>query len=200
MSEVIRKLIPVETNILDAEEHVKALLRLMGEDINREGLLKTPYRVIKSFEELYAGYKEDPADILGTTFESDADEMVFCNDIDFWSTCEHHMIPFFGKVHIAYVPKGRVVGLSKLARVVNVFAKRLQIQEQMTTQIADAIMTHIDAEGVGVVVEAQHLCMKARGVKNPSSYMKTSKLLGCFKEPTTRSEFYHLIQRSSNGL
>lgn len=176
-----------------AENAVKELIAYIGDDVAREGLLDTPRRVVKSFAELYGGYVKDPADVLSTVFTSDADEMVMCNDIEFFSTCEHHMLPFFGRVHIAYLPNGKVIGLSKLARLVEVFARRLQIQEQFTTQIADALQTHLQPLGVAVVVEAEHFCMKARGVKNPSSYMKTSKLLGAFQEPVTRAEFFSMI-------
>lgn len=190
---VKRKIIN-EKHVKEAEALIKRLLVLMGEDPNREGLIKTPYRVIKSYEELFAGYKQDPKEILSTVFESDADEMVFCNNISFYSNCEHHLQIFSGKCHIGYIPDGKVVGLSKLARVVEVFARRLQIQENMTTQIAESIMNVLEPKGVGVVIEAQHFCMKARGVKNHSSYMKTSKLLGNFKDHTVRSEFFNLIK------
>lgn len=178
-----------------APEYIRELLRLIGDDPTREGLLDTPKRVIKSYKELFSGYGKDPAEVLGTVFSSDNDEMVFCNSIDFWSTCEHHMLPFHGRVHIAYLPQGKVVGLSKLARLVEIFSRRLQIQEQMTTQIADAIMEHLVPLGCGVVVEATHLCMKARGVKNSSSFMKTSKLCGVFHQPEVRREFLSLLPR-----
>jgi len=179
----------------NAEEHIIKLLEYIGEDPNREGLVKTPYRVIKSYSELFSGYKQNPKDILSTRFNSSNDEMVFCNNIDFYSMCEHHMLPFFGKCHIGYLPQGKVVGLSKLARLVEIFARRLQIQENMTTQIAEAIMDELKPLGVGVVVEAQHLCMKMRGVRNHNSYMKTSKLLGNFQtNNNTRAEFFSLIK------
>jgi GTP cyclohydrolase I len=179
----------------EMEDRITELLKYIGEDPDREGLLKTPYRVIKSYNELFSGYKQNPKDVLTVTFESKNDEMVFCNNIDFYSMCEHHMLPFFGKCHIGYLPQGRVVGLSKLARLVEIFARRLQIQENMTTQIAEAIMNELNPLGVGVVVEAQHLCMKMRGVRNHNSYMKTSKLLGNFKSNNdTRAEFFSLIK------
>lgn len=188
-----RKVIDKE-KVVEAEELIRKLLFLIGENPDREGLVKTPYRVIKSYEELFAGYAQTPEEALSTVFKSDADEMVFCNDIQFYSICEHHMLSFSGKCHIGYIPDGKVVGLSKLVRVVDVFASRLQIQENMTSQIADSIMRILKPKGVGVVVEAQHFCMKVRGVKNHSSYMKTSKLMGVFKKQEVRSEFFNLIK------
>lgn len=188
-----RKVIKAE-NVKEAEQCIYKLLELIGEDSNREGLQKTPYRIIKSYEELYEGYTQNPKEILNTTFESDADEMVLVNNIEFWSTCEHHALPFRGKTHIGYIPNGRVVGVSKLVRLTNCFARRLQIQENMTSQIANSLMEYLKPKGVGVVVEAEHQCMKARGVKNPSSYMVTSKLLGDFKKQAVRNEFLHLIE------
>lgn len=193
---VERKLITGD-NVEKAESLIKELLVLMGEDVDRDGLKDTPRRVIKSFEKLYGGYEQKPEDVLGVVFDSDADEMVFCNNIDFWSTCEHHMLPFHGKCHIAYIPNGKVVGVSKLVRLVEVYARRLQIQENLTTQIAEAIMKHTDALGVAVVIEAEHLCMKARGVQNATSYMKTSKLMGEIRDcPQARAEFFELIKHS----
>ena len=179
----------------EAEKRVRGLLDFIGDDPSREGLIDTPRRVIKSYSELFSGYNKKPADVLGTVFTSSADEMVFCSSIDFWSTCEHHMIPFHGKAHIAYLPNGKVVGISKLVRLVEIFARRLQIQENLTTQIADAIMEYLKPLGCGVVVEATHLCMKARGVKNSSSYMKTSKLSWVFLEADVRREFFSLLPR-----
>lgn len=179
----------------DAEELVARILQYIGEDPKRPGLLETPKRVVKSWKELFSGYGKDPKEILGKVFESDSDEMVICRDIEFYSTCEHHMIPFFGTVSIGYIPKGKVVGLSKLARLVEIFARRLQIQEQMTQQIATAIMTHVpEALGAGVVVRAKHMCMCGRGISKQGSSMVTSAMLGAFKkEPMARSEFLRLI-------
>lgn len=170
------------------------LLRLIGDDPKREGLLETPARVLKSYSELFRGYSQDPADILSKTFDAGPyDEMVILKQIDFFSTCEHHLLPFFGTISIGYVPKDRVVGLSKLARVAECFAKRLQIQERLTTQIANAIEEHLEPKGVGVVVKAQHLCMLARGVQKKEPEMVTSSLMGVFREPAVRAEFLTLI-------
>jgi len=184
---------------VEAMRHVKELLRLMGDDPNREGLVDTPKRVVKSWEELYSGYYEDPRDILSKTFvdgaEKMVDEIVICKDVDFYSMCEHHILPFLGVVHIGYIPIGKVVGISKLVRLVNCFARRLQIQEKMCNQIADAIMTHLTPKGVGVIIEATHMCMTLRGVKSPKSKMVTSAMRGAFREQAkTRNEFLQLIR------
>lgn len=173
---------------------VVQMLKAIGEDPNREGLVETPDRVVRSWAELFGGYSQDPIRILAKTFESPNNAMVICKNIDFHSTCEHHLIPFSGKAHVGYLPNGRVVGLSKLERVVQCFAHRLQIQETMTHQIADAIQQALNPLGVMVVIEAQHLCMKARGVRNHSSEMVTSAILGRFEAAEVRAEFLSLIR------
>jgi GTP cyclohydrolase I len=170
------------------------LNRIKGEDPRREGLQETPLRVVKAWREMTSGYEQKPADILSKTFESTNGEMVVCRDIEFYSTCEHHLLPFKGRAHIGYVPKGRVAGLSKLARLVECFARRLQIQEQLTEQIAGAIMEHLQPCGCAVILEAEHLCMKSRGVRNHSSVMVTSALRGVFLEPEVRAEFFVLVR------
>ena len=177
-------------------ENIKRILQFIGENPEREGLRDTPARVERSFAKLYGGYKEKPEDVLKTTFiEGACDEMVMLRDIEFYSTCEHHMLPFSGKIHIAYVPNKKVVGISKLARLVEVFARRLQIQERLVTQIADALVENLGAKGVMVVCEAQHFCMTARGVEKQDSIMVTSAIRGVFKNPAPRQEFLSLIGR-----
>ena len=182
------------------EELVKQTLLEIGEDPEREGLIKTPERVAKSLKFLTRGYTQDIEEVInGAIFTQDCDDMVIVKDIEFYSLCEHHMLPFFGKCHIGYIPKGRVFGVSKLARLVDVFARRLQIQERMTQQIAQQIFEIIEPEGVGVVVEAQHLCMRMRGVEKQNSQMVTSSMLGSFrKETATRMEFLSLINANRN--
>jgi GTP cyclohydrolase I len=177
------------------EDAVKKMMLHVGEDPSREGLLDTPLRVRKAYEFIYGGYKEDPKDILSKAlFTSSNDEMVLIKDIEFYSTCEHHLLPIIGHVHVAYIPDGKVVGLSKIPRVVNVFARRMQIQEQLTEQIADAIMESIAPKGVGVVVVARHMCMEMRGVEKINSTTTSSALRGLFKkDQKTRSEFFSLI-------
>jgi GTP cyclohydrolase I len=172
------------------------LLKRIGEDPTRDGLLETPKRMEKSMAFLTKGYAESVASVLhGALFDVDYDEMVIVRDIEFYSLCEHHLLPFFGKAHIAYVPQGKVVGLSKLPRIVDVFARRLQVQERLTQQIAEAIEDAIAPQGVGVVIEAQHLCMMMRGVEKQSSLTVTSSLRGVFKtQLQTRSEFLELVQ------
>ncbi len=181
---------------MDGNQIVKRFLELIGEDPNREGLLDTPKRVVKSWLELYKGYKEDPQQILSTVFEDGScEEMVILKDIEFTSMCEHHVLPFKGKAHVAYLPDGKVVGLSKLARLVDCFSKRLQIQEKMTQQVAKEIEKHLKPKGVAVVVEAHHQCMSCRGVGKQNSTMITSSLLGVFrKDPVIRQEFLSLIK------
>jgi GTP cyclohydrolase IA len=182
-------------NSLDVEA-VTRILSAIGDDPQREGLLETPKRVIKSWDKLYGGYRESPADVLKTVFvEGSCEEMVILKDIEFYSTCEHHMLPFFGKCSIGYIPKGRVVGVSKLARLLEVFARRLQIQERLTTQIADALVEHLQPKGVMVVMEAQHFCMTARGVEKQDSMMVTSAIRGVFEDSESRAEFMSLINR-----
>ncbi len=177
------------------EELIQKVLFEMGEDPDREGLLDTPKRVVKSWKELYSGYDKDPKQILSTTFASEKyDQMILLKDIEFFSQCEHHCLPFFGKAHVAYVPKKRVVGLSKLARIVDCFSRRLQIQERMTKEIAESIFENLDARGVAVVVEAKHMCMMLRGVQKQNSVMTTSHLIGTFKKDSIcRAEFLRLI-------
>lgn len=179
----------------DFENAVKTMMLHVGEDPNREGLLETPRRVKKAYEFIYGGYKEDPREILSSAlFTSSNDEMVLLKDIEFYSTCEHHLLPIIGRVHVAYIPDGKVVGLSKIPRVVNVFARRMQIQEQLTEQIADAIMDTIAPKGVAVVIQARHMCMEMRGVEKINSTTTSSALRGLFKkDQKTRSEFFSLI-------
>ena len=176
----------------EAEEAVRTLIRWAGDDPAREGLLDTPSRVVRSYDEFFAGYRSDPADILARTFSEVGgyDEMIVMNDIRFESHCEHHMAPIIGKVHIGYLPDQRVVGISKLARLVDVFAKRLQIQEKMTADIADTLQRVLQPRGVAVVIEASHQCMTTRGVHKPGTSLVTSRMLGAFREnPATRREF-----------
>lgn len=182
------------------ENAVHVMMQHVGENPNREGLLDTPMRVRKAYEFIYGGYKEDPAKILKKAlFSTSNDEMVLVKDIEFYSTCEHHLLPIIGRVHVAYIPDGRVVGLSKIPRVVNVFSRRMQIQEQLTEQIADAIMDTIAPKGVGVVIQARHMCMEMRGVEKINSTTTSSALRGLFKkDEKTRSEFFSLIN-SPNG-
>jgi len=180
---------------LDFENAVKTMMLHVDEDPTREGLLETPKRVKKAYEFIYGGYKEDPKEILEKAlFTSSNDEMVLLKDIEFYSTCEHHLLPIIGRVHVAYIPDGKVVGLSKIPRVVNVFARRMQIQEQLTEQIADAIMDTIAPKGVAVVIQARHMCMEMRGVEKINSTTTSSALRGLFKkDQKTRSEFFSLI-------
>ncbi len=183
----------------DAENAVRTLIRWAGDDPAREGLVGTPDRVVRAYEEFFAGYSEDPADLLQKTFEETDgyDEMVVLKDISFESHCEHHMVPIIGKAHVAYLPQCRVVGISKLARVVETFAKRLQIQEKMTAQIANTIEVALQPRGVAVVIEAAHQCMTTRGVHKPGVSMVTSRMLGAFREdPMTRREFLAMIDRA----
>ncbi|MGZ5020498.1 MAG: GTP cyclohydrolase I FolE [Chthoniobacterales bacterium] len=172
------------------------ILRAVGEDPQREGLLRTPTRAAKAFEFLTNGYRQNLDEIVNQAiFHSDASEIILVRDIELYSMCEHHLLPFIGKAHVAYIPNGKVIGLSKMARIVDVFARRLQIQEQLTTQIADALMTALHPAGVAVVIEAKHLCMMMRGVEKQNSVMTTSCLLGSFKEDArTRSEFLALLK------
>jgi GTP cyclohydrolase IA len=180
----------------ELEANIRRQLELLGEDPERDGLKRTPHRVVQSMEFLTRGYAINPKTILNDAlFDVKSDEMVIVKDIDFYSMCEHHMLPFFGKCHIAYLPGKKVVGLSKLPRLVEVFARRLQVQERMTHEIAASINDLIKPQGVGVVIEAQHLCMAMRGVEKQNSYAITSAMLGCFREDArTRGEFLDLIQ------
>jgi len=178
------------------EGYVHALLKELGEDPGRDGLQKTPGRVARSFRFLTSGYQQNPREILNDAlFDVSYDEMVVVKDIDFYSLCEHHMIPFFGRAHVAYIPNGKVVGLSKIPRLVEMFARRLQVQERMTTEIAETIEEVLQPKGVGVVVEASHLCMMMRGVERQNAYAISSSLKGSFSDdPKTRSEFMDLIR------
>src|SRR5689334_22323232 len=185
------------------EELVREMIIRLGEDPQREGLERTPERVHRALEQLTRGYKEDAEAILrGALFTVGYDEMVIVKDIEMFSLCEHHMLPFFGKVHVAYIPNGKVIGLSKLPRLVEVFSRRLQVQERLTTQIAETIQEVIKPQGVGVVCESRHLCMMMRGVEKQHSAAVTSSMLGVFRDLDTRSEFLSLIRngKGSNGF
>ena len=184
------------------EELVREMIVRLGEDPQREGLERTPERVHRALEQLTRGYKEDAEAILrGALFSVGYDEMVIVKDIEMFSLCEHHLLPFFGKVHIAYIPNGKVIGLSKLPRLVEVFARRLQVQERLTMQIAETIQNAIEPQGVGVVIEARHLCMMMRGVEKQHSAAVTSSMLGCFRDcKETREEFLSLIRQRPNGV
>jgi GTP cyclohydrolase I len=186
-----------ENRLLELERVFGDLLDAVGEDRHRQGLAKTPGRAARSFEFLTQGYRQCVEDVVnGAIFDSDASEIVMVKDIELYSMCEHHLLPFIGRAHVAYIPNGRVIGLSKVARIVDVFARRLQIQEQLTTQVADALMEALNPLGVAVVIEAKHLCMMMRGVQKQNSVMKTSCLLGVFKEDArTRSEFLSLLSQ-----
>lgn len=190
-----------EQNKAEVENAVRVLLKNIGEDPEREGLLGTPDRVARMYGELTAGYHVDPEKLInGAIFDADYDEMVVVKDIDFYSMCEHHMLPFYGRVHVAYLPNGKVIGLSKIPRIVEMFARRLQIQEQMTSQIAKFLQEVLDTDGVAVVVEGAHMCSMMRGVKKDNARMTTSAMLGCFREnEKTRSEFMsHISNRHSD--
>jgi len=180
----------------ELEGLVHRIIELMGEDAGREGLLKTPHRVAKAMQTLTRGYAEDPIAILNSAkFSEDYSQMVIVRDINFYSLCEHHMLPFYGKVHVAYIPNGQVTGLSKIARVVDCFSHRLQIQERMTKQIRECIQEALNPMGVMVVVEAQHMCMQMRGVEKQGSITTTSDFCGAFNQAKTREEFLQLISR-----
>ncbi len=177
------------------EEAVKTMMKSIGEDPQREGLLKTPQRVRKAYEFMFGGYKEDPQEVLESAlFGSSNDEMVLIKDIELYSTCEHHLLPIIGRAHVAYIPDGKVVGLSKIPRVVDIFSRRMQIQEQLTEQIAETIMQTIAPKGVAVVIQARHMCMEMRGVEKINSTTTSSALRGLFKKDVrTRAEFFNLI-------
>lgn len=178
-------------------EHYKAIIRLLGEDPEREGLLKTPMRVAKSMQFLTHGYNEDPMEILlSARFKEDYRQMVIVKDIELFSLCEHHLIPFIGKAHVAYIPNGYITGLSKIARVVEAYSRRLQVQERLTTQIKNAINDALHPLGVAVVIEARHLCMCMRGVQKQNSVTTTSDFIGAFERSETRAEFLQLIGKS----
>jgi GTP cyclohydrolase I len=191
---------PVAVQNATLAELTREMLLRLGEDPEREGLLRTPERMAQALEFLTKGYQEDPQEILkGALFTEEYDEMVIVKDVEMFSLCEHHLLPFFGKVHVAYIPNGKVIGLSKIPRLIDVFARRLQVQERLTMQIAESIQHAISPEGVGVVVEARHLCMMMRGVEKQHSAAVTSSMLGAFRnEENTRQEFLSLI-RARNG-
>ena len=178
------------------QQQIHDILVEMGEDPSREGLLDTPKRVEKSLRFLTRGYGQTLEEVVnGALFEAESDDMVIVRDIEFFSLCEHHMLPFFGKCHVGYIPKGKIIGVSKVARIVDMFARRLQVQERLTKQVSEALMKILGAEGVGVVVEAQHLCMQMRGVEKQHSVMTTSSMVGSFlRELATRNEFTRLIR------
>ena len=182
---------------LPTEELVRQILLSIGEDPTREGLLETPQRVVRSYEKLFSGYHQNLENIV-TVFDNEGyDEMVIARDIEFFSTCEHHMLPFFGKAHIGYLPKDKIIGLSKLPRLIEVFARRLQNQERLTSQVAQGLMDILSPKGVGVVIEAKHLCMMARGVEKQNAMVTTSTLQGLFKKNSeTRTEFLRLIGKA----
>lgn len=176
------------------KEHIQAILRYIGEDPNREGLRETPDRVIRSWGEIFSGYSQDPMDVMKTFEDGACDEMVVLKNISCWSNCEHHLLPFHGIAHIAYLPDKKIIGVSKLARLLEIFSRRLQVQERLTVQITDALMDGLKPKGAACVIEATHLCMSCRGVRQPEAILVTSSLRGCFRdESSTRSEFFRLI-------
>lgn len=179
-------------------KNVKTILKEIGEDPDREGLIKTPERVAKAYEFLTKGYTQDLDEVInGAIFEEKYDEMVIVKDIDYYSMCEHHLLPFYGKIHIAYIPDGKIVGISKIPRIVEVFTRRLQVQERMTQEIADTLDKYLNPRGVGVVCEGLHMCMMMRGVEKQNSTTTTSAMHGIFKrDPRTRAEFLELISRA----
>ena len=188
--------IPSEKKTQQIAQHIANLIQLIGEDTAREGLKKTPTRVGEAMQFLTQGYQQNAEDILrGALFEEDYRQMVVVKDIPFYSLCEHHLLPFFGKAHVAYIPNGKITGLSKIARVVDVFARRLQVQERMTTQIKDCIQQTLNPLGVMVVIEAEHLCMQMRGVQKPHAVTTTSDFTGAFNRAETREEFLRLVTK-----
>lgn len=188
-------------DVARAEAAVREFLAAIGEDPDREGLRDTPGRVARAAVEMYAGLQQSPSDVLSRSFEIDHDELVIVRDIPLYSTCEHHLLPFHGEAHIGYIPapNGRVTGLSKLARLVDVFSRRPQVQERITTQIADSLVEHLNAQGVIVVIEAEHLCMSMRGVRKPGSRTITSAVRGQLRNPATRSEAMSLLLGGKHG-
>ena len=191
-----------DQNLKSMETAVRTILQNIGEDPDRQGLEKTPYRVAKMYKEVTRGYGESPENLINQAhFDVEYDEMVVVTNIDFYSLCEHHMLPFFGVVHVGYIPEGKVVGLSKIPRIVEMFARRLQVQENMTHQIADVLNKHLQPDGVGVVIEGYHMCMMMRGVQKQKAKMITSSLIGSFKEdPKTRTEFLELIRSERRSV
>lgn len=178
----------------EIETDIERILQFIGEDTNREGLIETPKRILKSYEELFSGYKQDPTELLKVFKEGSCKEMVILKNCEFYSTCEHHFLPFYGHISIGYVPNGKVVGISKLARLVDCFSRRLQIQERLVTQIADCIMENLQAKGVMVICEGVHFCMTSRGVRKQNSSMMTSAIRGVFEDDKVRNEFLQLIK------
>ena len=202
VSKPVRRSAAAEGSLAEVttQEMYREILARLGEDPERDGLLSTPSRVEKSMAFLTKGYGQDPAQILrGALFDVDYDEMVIVKDVEMFSLCEHHILPFFGKVHVAYIPNGKVIGLSKIPRLVEVFARRLQVQERLTRQIADAIQDAIQPQGVGVVIEARHLCMMMRGIEKQHSSTVTSAMVGCFRQKETRAEFLSLVRQPASG-
>ena len=202
VSKAVRRPVELDESLgaYSTQELYRELISRLGEDPGRDGLLSTPARVEKSMAHLTKGYDEDPKKILRQAlFDVDYDEMVIVKDIEMFSLCEHHMLPFFGRVHVAYIPNGKVIGLSKIPRLVEVFARRLQVQERLTRQIADAIQDAIDPQGVGVVIEARHMCMMMRGIEKQQSSTVTSAMVGCFRQKETRSEFLALVRQPGSG-
>jgi GTP cyclohydrolase I len=192
----------MEIQMDKTEAAVRQILLDIGEDPDRQGLQKTPYRVAKMYKELTRGYHQDPHKIINEAeFDVPYDEMVVVTNIDFYSLCEHHMLPFFGVAHVGYIPKGRVVGLSKIPRIVDMFARRLQVQENMTQEIANILQDHLNPDGVGVVIEGYHMCMMMRGVEKDKAKMITSTLLGSFKnDQKTRTEFLEFIRSERKAI
>lgn len=185
----------------ELKEHIKRILTLMGEDASREGLVKTPERVAKAMMTLTRGYDIDPHEVLSSAkFKEDYSQMVIVKDIDFYSLCEHHLLPFFGKAHVAYIPNGYITGLSKIARVVDIYSHRLQVQERMTSQIKECIQRTLNPLGVMVVVEAKHMCMQMRGVEKQNSITTTSEVSGVFHQAKTRQEFMNLLRTESKKI
>jgi len=202
VSKSIRRAVENDSGLggFSTQEMYREILSRLGEDPARDGLAATPARVEKSMAFLTKGYNEDPTKILrGAMFDVDYDEMVIVKDVEMFSLCEHHMLPFFGKVHVAYILNGKVIGLSKIPRLVEVFARRLQVQERMTRQIADTIQEAIAPQGVGVVIEARHLCMMMRGIEKQHSSTVTSAMVGCFQKKETRAEFLSLVRQPASG-
>jgi GTP cyclohydrolase IA len=198
---IVRKAMTTGLENISTQDMYREIIRRFDEDPTRDGLEQTPERVEKALTYLTKGYRENPTEILrDALFDVDYDEMVIVKDIEMFSLCEHHMLPFFGKVHVAYIPNGKVVGLSKIPRLVEVFSRRLQVQERLTQQIADAIQGAIAPQGVGVVIEARHLCMMMRGVEKQHSSTVTSAMVGVFQKQNTRAEFLSLVRERHNGF
>jgi GTP cyclohydrolase I len=200
-SKAVIKVLEPKTEELTIAPHIEAVLRELGENPNREGLVRTPQRADKALRFLTSGYTTDISKIVnGALFTVKADEMVIVKDIEFYSLCEHHMLPFYGKMHVAYLPKDKVIGLSKIPRIVDAFARRLQVQERLTTQVAEAIQETLHPRGVGVICEAKHFCMMMRGVEKQHSGTITSSLLGSFRRKDTRDEFLSLVARRMDSF